>query len=98
IVQQANAYVQSLRDATDQLDQTVRGYGATDEQIKASFDAFQNTRPVTAPPATASPDLTALSDPFDPAASLRHYTPARTPADLGPLANQPPPGPASGPL
>jgi hypothetical protein len=98
IVAQANAYVQSLRDAADQLDETVRGYGATDEQIKASFDAFQQNQAASARPASALPDLMmAPSDPFDPAASLRQYTPARTPADLAPLVNHPPSGPASGP-
>jgi hypothetical protein len=97
IVRQANAYVLSLRDAAAQLEQTVRGYGATDEQIKASFDAFQKNQAASAQPASAWPDLMALSDPFEPAASLRHYTPVRTPADLAPLANHPPPAPASGP-
>ena len=93
IVAQANAYVLSLRDAADQLAETVRGYGATDEQITASFDAFQKNQAASARPATALADMRALSDPFDPAASLRQYTPARTPADLAPLVNHPPSGP-----
>jgi hypothetical protein len=98
IVRQAHAYVLSLRDAAAQLDETVRGYGATDEQIKASFDAFQQNQAASARPASALPDLMmAPSDPFDPAASLRQYTPPRTPADLALLANHPPPAPASGP-
>ena len=97
IVAQANAYVQSLRDAADQLDETARGYGATDEQIKASVDAFQKNQAASARPAPALVDGRALSDPFDPAAGLRQYIPARTPAELAPLANHPPPAPASGP-
>jgi hypothetical protein len=97
IVRQAHAYVLSLRDAADQLDETVRGYGATDEQIKASFDAFQKNQAASARPASTLPDpMMAPSDPFDPAASLRQYTPVRTPAELAPLANHPPPAPASG--
>jgi hypothetical protein len=93
IVQQATAYVQSLKDATDQLDKTVRGYGATDEQIKASFDAFQKTH-------AGSSHQMAPASPFDPASSLRQYTPdtpARAPGDLRPLVDHPMPGPAGGP-
>ncbi|HZD14460.1 MAG TPA: hypothetical protein VE196_04905 [Pseudonocardiaceae bacterium] len=77
IVQQATAYVQSLKDAADQLDHTVRGYGATDEQISASFDTYTNSHPASPRPASAQ------------------YTPARTPGDLPPLANHPPPGPGA---
>jgi hypothetical protein len=93
IVAQATAYVQSLKDATDQLEETVRGYGATDEQIKSSFDAFQKTHAATA-------HQMAPTSPFDPAASLRQYTfdtPARAPGDLRPLVDHPAPGPAGGP-
>ena len=92
IVQEANTYVQSLRGAAAQLDETVRGYGATDEQIKVSFDAFQKSHPASAQPVSALP-----SGPFDPAANLRQYTQVRTPGDLSPLANHPPSGPADAP-
>ncbi|HEY4008101.1 MAG TPA: hypothetical protein VGM60_23375 [Pseudonocardia sp.] len=89
IVQQAEAYVQSLRDATDQLDQTVRGYGTTDEQIKASFDAFQKTQ--AAPPLQMT-----QTSPVDPMSSLRQYAQTRAPNGQNPMTDHPAPGPAGG--
>ena len=90
IVQQATAYVQSLKDATDQLDKTVRDYGATDEQIKASFDGFQQTQ--AAPPLQMT-----QTSPFDPTSSMRQYARTRAPGDRSPLADHPAAGPAGGP-
>ena len=93
IVRQATAYVQSLQDATDQLDHTLHGYETTDEQIKTSFEAYKQSHPAS----TQSPDTVRPTSPFDPAASLRQYTPSRQPGDLSPLANHTAPGPAGGP-
>jgi hypothetical protein len=97
IVQQANAYVQSLKDATDELDHTVRGYGSTDEQIRTSFKAYQNSGPASAQPASALRWPMAPTNPFDPAASLHQYMPATTPGDLRLPTDHPAPGPAGGP-
>ncbi|HEY4008099.1 MAG TPA: hypothetical protein VGM60_23365 [Pseudonocardia sp.] len=96
IVHQANAYVQSLQDAIKQLDHTLHGYDTTDDQIRASFKAYQDNHPTAAQPASALPKPMAPINPLDPAASLRQYIPAITPGDLRPPTAHPAPGPVGG--
>ncbi|HTF46914.1 MAG TPA: hypothetical protein VK735_05640 [Pseudonocardia sp.] len=49
LADQCNGYVQALGASADMLEQTARAYGYAEDQIEASFTAFQDSHPSGAP-------------------------------------------------
>lgn len=86
---QVQAYVETLRAASEQLAQTARSYGHTDAEIARSLDGITSTygqpAPVLAPP-SVSPQATLLRPYLPPP------EPPRLAADPSPVVGPPPDG------